>query len=614
MASAATIWCLQSAGLLAPNWCAAVLVLLLVIETWVTVRKRPLPKYTLPGLLICSEIVTLCSLTRTDVTSVRPFGAQTAAITLVLFSLAGPKRRDLLTRLVLAAFSTALAVAAGGRGTVVPAGAVALACGYVLAELERPTPSPHPATVVSRPAPQLGRGRLLILPLVLALAVASTLAATLSLPQHRQPLASLGTPDSTYPDAGGSGNQQAPDSQGRLSNVASSDMDLRTRGTLPDTPVARIRSLDGDSEPELWRAATLMIYDGASWKSDGSSGIMAETGSQRRDTVTPLVRQNTSLLSPGTPISVAFDGHAQPAPQQPASVPPVEYTVRSLMPNAAARAVDTTPVAAPATDPAALQLPDIPARVYALSQQLTEGAATRRQAVDAVVTYLRQHEAYKLDSPVPAEGEDAVDDFLFRDHTGFCEQFASAAAVLLRASDVPTRIVTGYASGDTQPDGSWLIRAKQAHAWIEVEYPGVGWLPVDPTAGVALAPASPGHSARSILLTALVVVGLAVLAAAVLWFVRRRRRRHEDPIRAGLANLDAALGPGRRGPTESLRDLAARVALRPAEVQALATAERSFFGSTPLPDRERSAAAAALRRTARRIRRDRLVPGRKPPG
>jgi transglutaminase-like putative cysteine protease len=617
LASAATIWCLQSAGLLSTGWFVGVLLMLFVVEVAGFLWPRPLPKYTLPTLLICSELLLLYALSRGDMTSVRPFGAQTAAITLVLFSLAGPKRRDLLTRLVLGTFSAALAVAAGGRATIFPAIAVALASGYVLIELERAATSPNTTSTISQPAPQLGRVRILALPVAVALIVSAVLAATLALPQHRQPLASLGNSDST--DTGlsstDSGSGTDTGSQARLSDVASDEMNLNNRGTLPDTPIATIRSLDSDPESVLWRANTLMTYDGAGWSSDGADSTVAASGSVRTDEVTPLLKARISLLSPGTPVSVTVDGRTYRNPQQPASMPPVTYRVSSVMPNSTASLVTTTAVAAPASNAEALRLPDeLPDRVLDLSQQLTEGAATRQQAVESVVSYLRQHEKYKLDSPVPAEGEDAVDDFLFRDHTGFCEQFASAAAVLLRASDVPTRIVTGYASGEVQSDGSWLIRGKEAHAWIEVEYPGVGWLPVDPTAGVALAPSSSGHSALALVVGVIVIVVLAVLVTVAVTFFRRRQRRRSNPIQAGLADLDAALGDARRRPTESLRDLAARVPLQPGEVNALATAERAFYGASALPEAEVTATATALHQTARRIRHDRLVPGRRPTG
>ena len=92
--------------------------------------------------------------------------------------------------------------------------------------------------------------------------------------------------------------------------------------------------------------------------------------------------------------------------------------------------------------------------------------------------------------PGPGPGQDAVADFLFRDHTGFCEQFASADAVMLRTLDVPARVVSGLAYGTPRRQRA-AFTAADAHAWVEVYYPGIGWSPTDPTAGV-----TPGHDRR----------------------------------------------------------------------------------------------------------------------
>src|SRR5439155_10462138 len=78
----------------------------------------------------------------------------------------------------------------------------------------------------------------------------------------------------------------------------------------------------------------------------------------------------------------------------------------------------------------------------------------------------------------------------FATRRGFCEHIASAMAVLLRAQGIPTRIVTGYGPGERNPlTGYFEVRQSNAHAWVEVYYPRVGWLPYDPTFGVP--PAEP---------------------------------------------------------------------------------------------------------------------------
>jgi len=83
-------------------------------------------------------------------------------------------------------------------------------------------------------------------------------------------------------------------------------------------------------------------------------------------------------------------------------------------------------------------------------------------------------------------GRDAVDEFWFDRQLGFCEHFAAAFVVVMRAMDVPARIVTGYQGTDaTAVDGYWIVRQSNAHAWAEVWMAGAGWVRVDPTAAVA---------------------------------------------------------------------------------------------------------------------------------
>ncbi|GJI98771.1 protein-glutamine gamma-glutamyltransferase [Duganella caerulea] len=117
-----------------------------------------------------------------------------------------------------------------------------------------------------------------------------------------------------------------------------------------------------------------------------------------------------------------------------------------------------------------------------------EGPLTARQSAGAALQALQYfHEggyAYTLQPPLL--GHDAVDDFLFGSKAGFCEHYAGAFVVLLRAMGVPARVVTGYQGGELNPvDGYLTIRQSDAHAWAEYWAAGVGWRRVDPTAAVA---------------------------------------------------------------------------------------------------------------------------------
>jgi hypothetical protein len=86
----------------------------------------------------------------------------------------------------------------------------------------------------------------------------------------------------------------------------------------------------------------------------------------------------------------------------------------------------------------------------------------------------------------PLLADNAIDEFLFDTRKGFCEHYAAAFTMVMRAAGIPARVVTGYQGGEFNPIGGYLIvRQSDAHAWSEVWIDGRGWLRVDPTAAVA---------------------------------------------------------------------------------------------------------------------------------
>jgi len=136
----------------------------------------------------------------------------------------------------------------------------------------------------------------------------------------------------------------------------------------------------------------------------------------------------------------------------------------------------------------ALRLPpDSAPRARALAQrwrkQIDEPAAIVERAMD----YLRSRDFEYTLSP-PALGERPVDTFLFQTRSGFCEHFASAFTVLMRAAGLPARVVTGYQGGETNGLGDYMIvRQSDAHAWTEVWLADQGWTRVDPTTAASTA-------------------------------------------------------------------------------------------------------------------------------
>ncbi len=135
---------------------------------------------------------------------------------------------------------------------------------------------------------------------------------------------------------------------------------------------------------------------------------------------------------------------------------------------------------------AALELPeeDNP-RSRALARQWAEDAEDPREIVDAALRTIREEPFVYTLSP-PTLGANPIDAFFFDTRRGYCEHYASAFAFLMRAADVPARVVGGYQGGTQNPYGSYItVRQSDAHAWVEVYLEGEGWVRIDPTAAVA---------------------------------------------------------------------------------------------------------------------------------
>ena len=128
-------------------------------------------------------------------------------------------------------------------------------------------------------------------------------------------------------------------------------------------------------------------------------------------------------------------------------------------------------------------------RTLALAQAMQADPARAGGGTQALVNAALQRLRtggyhYSLDPGV--YGEHTADEFWFDRKEGFCEHIASAFVVLMRALDVPSRIVTGYQGGELNGiDGYWTVRQSDAHAWAEVWLEGRGWVRVDPTGAVS---------------------------------------------------------------------------------------------------------------------------------
>src|SRR5580704_3137965 len=128
-----------------------------------------------------------------------------------------------------------------------------------------------------------------------------------------------------------------------------------------------------------------------------------------------------------------------------------------------------------------LQLPPLDGRVVSLAQQIAASADNTYDKTTAIDRYLRTHFGYTLQLPrtVP---RDPVANFLFERKQGHCEYFASSMAIMLRVVGIPSRVVNGFRTGEfNDVTSQYLVRASNAHSWVEAYFPGYGWISFDPT-------------------------------------------------------------------------------------------------------------------------------------
>jgi transglutaminase-like putative cysteine protease len=227
-------------------------------------------------------------------------------------------------------------------------------------------------------------------------------------------------------------------------------------------------------------------------------------------------------------------------------------------------------------------------QLQALAAEWTRGASTVTEKLDAIERQLLMGYRYSRMFRRPARADPLLD-FLFFEKRGHCEYFATAFALVARTAGIPARVVMGYRVGEKSPFGYYLVRDRNAHAWIEAWVPGQGWTTRDATPEAAL-PQNREHEAgyAASSLDALLIgydrstawlASLSVRETSIAWLAgfcvlvwivargARRRRAAQQPVpndEAALPFLEVLLsrltkaGHTRRN-AEPLERLAARV-------------------------------------------------------
>jgi transglutaminase-like putative cysteine protease len=296
--------------------------------------------------------------------------------------------------------------------------------------------------------------------------------------------------------------------------VKSTEQDImrfNSRPNLSDEIQFRVTS---SGVPNYWRVRRYDIYNAWGWSTNPYINIMIGAGETQPPNVTPAERNNISytvmnkiktdiILSSGkylftnAPVILHYfdslnpDITANPDDNLVSVSTPHIYQVDDsyVVNSEIIKPTISELKAANANFPLwitnqYLQLPaDIPVTITRLSRNTVRGNVTEYDKVMSITNYLSRMK-YVLEGTYPPENKDAVEDFLLVQRSGNCTNFASAAVVMLRSVGIPARFCTGYIPHYVDRSGNtFVLLAKDYHAWPEVYFPGYGWIEFEVTPG-----------------------------------------------------------------------------------------------------------------------------------
>lgn len=255
---------------------------------------------------------------------------------------------------------------------------------------------------------------------------------------------------------------------------------------------------------DYWYVAVLEVYDGKNWREGNDDRVPAEGGQIN----SRFLRAGPTKSFSQTIVSTGLNGTALPAAKTPALVwqegedgneitdgivfdptsgmVEVEdidegdrFTVVSEVPDIRFKNLVSAEPAIP--DPIyTMRTTKLDPEVVALLERWTEDATTPLERLTAVQDRLRLDFDYEL-NPDQRRSDDYLTEFLLDVRAGYCQQFATAFALLAREMGMASRIAVGFLPGSRDAEGLWSVRGTDAHAWPEVYFENFGWVRFEPT-------------------------------------------------------------------------------------------------------------------------------------
>lgn len=276
-----------------------------------------------------------------------------------------------------------------------------------------------------------------------------------------------------------------------------------------DAPVMLVTS----PLPTYWRATTLESFTGYGWVSRAAFGYRLPDGAGPRPIRIPepipaygeevtlgfeLIGLTTSyLFSGGRPTTLTLEdptavwvGDAGALSTSRTIEPPFRYRLTAVIPRVRPdQLVGLGRDYSSEYQKTYLSVRTSPADEFrdlsALNRTIVGDATDPYEQTLRIERYLRANYRYSLLVP-PSSFSSPIAAFLFDTHTGYCQHFAGAMALLLRLNGIPSRVAVGFVTGTLIDTRTYRVTTNNAHSWVEVYFPDVGWLPFDPTPGRAL--------------------------------------------------------------------------------------------------------------------------------
>ncbi|PSP93854.1 hypothetical protein BRC91_07955 [Halobacteriales archaeon QS_4_62_28] len=333
---------------------------------------------------------------------------------------------------------------------------------------------------------------------LLAIVLATTAVPALSPAGADSPISSaVPIPEQMKGGSGGSGGSGSAGGLGALSPGEQTGVG----GSLGGESALRSQSDEVHfrvqaTEESYWRTGAYSEYDGEGWshRSDTTpvDGRIPVPGQRGREVTYEVTLDNgaTALPTVWQPASISREGievTANGAIHAGQSVPEgTTYTGVSYQPPDDPAALRQAGQAYP--DDIERRYTRLPSnsenRLKPFTDDLTANASSSYEKAKRIERWLESNKEYSLNASHNPDREAGVaTQFVFDMETGYCEYFATSMVAMLRTQDIPARYVVGYSSGEQVGDNEYVVRGMNAHAWVEVYFPDVGWVRFDPTPG-----------------------------------------------------------------------------------------------------------------------------------